>query len=82
MESAYRPEAWHDLVNPNRDKTKKPSLEMIQTVTFENLGGKTKLTVRIRLESAAIRDTMAKMGMTEGWSQSLESLEGCVSHMN
>ena len=27
------------------------------------------------VQSAAIRDAMLKMGMTEGWSQSLERLE-------
>lgn len=36
--------------------------------------GKTKLTIRIRFNSFAIRDAMLEMGMTEGWSQSLERL--------
>ena len=62
------------MVYPNRDKTKTPSLAMLQTVTFEKLGDKTKLTIRVRFDSAAIRDSMLKMGMTEGWSQSLDRL--------
>jgi uncharacterized protein YndB with AHSA1/START domain len=43
---------------------------MLSTVTFEDLDGKTKLTIRTRFDSLAIRDAMLKMGMTEGWSQS------------
>jgi uncharacterized protein YndB with AHSA1/START domain len=48
------------------------------TITFENLNGKTRLTVRTRFESAAIRDAMVKMGMNEGWSQSLDRLAECL----
>jgi uncharacterized protein YndB with AHSA1/START domain len=76
------PPEWHDSVNPNRDKTKKPGLEAIQTVTFEKLGNKTKLTIRTRFESAAIRDAMVKHGMNEGWSQSLERLAKCVAPLS
>jgi uncharacterized protein YndB with AHSA1/START domain len=47
---------------------------MICTVTFEDVGGKTKLTVRTRFHSMAVRDAMVKMGMNEGWSLSLERL--------
>ena len=44
-------------------------------MTFEDQAGKTKLTIRIRFESGAIRDALLKIGMTQGWSQSLERLE-------
>ena len=74
MDVSGHPNEWWDMVLPNRDKTQTPLLAMIQTVTFEKLGGKTKLTVRIRFDSVAIRDSMLKMGMTEGWSQSLDRL--------
>ncbi len=47
---------------------------MLTTATFEVLGGKTKLMIRTRFESTAIHDAMLKMGMTEGWSQSLDRL--------
>ena len=62
-----------------RDKSKKPHLEMVQTITFEELAGKTKLTIRSRLDTAVIRDNMVKIGMTEGWSQSLDRLEDVVA---
>lgn len=69
------PDEWHDLVNPQRDKTQgKPPLEGVATVTFEERGGKTKLTIRVRYESALIRDSLLKMGMNEGWAQSLDKL--------
>jgi uncharacterized protein YndB with AHSA1/START domain len=74
MDCSDHPIEWHDVVNPNRDKSLKPRLECVQTVTFEDLGGKTKLTIRMDLESAAIRDAMVKMGANEGWSGSLDKL--------
>ena len=82
VDCSEHPDSWHDMINPNRGKTKKPFLEMLQTVIFEELDGKTKLTIRTRFDSVAIRDAAVKIGMNEGWSQSLESLAGCVSHMS
>ncbi|HEX3797691.1 MAG TPA: SRPBCC domain-containing protein [Verrucomicrobiae bacterium] len=81
MDHSELPPAWHDLVNPERDKTKPPQLDSVMTITFESIGGKTKLTVRSRFESMAIRDAMKKMGMTEGWSQSLERLTDLLKKM-
>ena len=75
MDCSEHPDAWHDLVNPNHKKAEgNPAWEMVSTATFEAIEGKTKLTVRTRFESAAIREAMLKMGMTEGWSQSLDRL--------
>jgi uncharacterized protein YndB with AHSA1/START domain len=75
MDCSEHPDEWHNLVRPNREKGEhNPAGEMLTTVTFEELDGKTKLTIRIRLASAAIRDAMVKMGMKEGWSQSLDRL--------
>ena len=74
------PDEWHDLVNPQRDKTRgKPSLEGVATVTFDERRGKTKLTIRVRYESAVIRDSLLKMGMNEGWAQSLDKLAAEVA---
>lgn len=79
MDCSEHPEAWHDLVDPDRRKGEEvasnPAGEMLTTVTFEDLDGKTKLMIRTRFESAAIRDAMLKMGMTEGWTESLERLQ-------
>jgi uncharacterized protein YndB with AHSA1/START domain len=74
------PDDWHDVVNPNRDKTKgNPALEGVATVTFEDVDGKTRLTIRIRFESAAIRDLLMKLGMNEGWSQTLDRLAAVLA---
>jgi uncharacterized protein YndB with AHSA1/START domain len=73
-------EEWHDAVNPSRDKGKgKPGVEGITTITFEEHDGKTTLTIRTRFESAAIRNGLVKLGMAEGWKQSLERLEAVVA---
>jgi uncharacterized protein YndB with AHSA1/START domain len=73
---------WHDIVNPNRDRSAgRPPLPGLTTVTFEEQDGKTKLTVKILFGSAEIRDALLKIGMTEGWSQSLERLESLLASM-
>lgn len=52
-------------------------LEMFAAITFENIGGKTKLTLRhLGFPSESDRD-MAK----EGWSQSLDKLEEVISEL-
>lgn len=73
------PEAWHDLVNPDRDRSRPPTLECLVTVTFESQGSKTLLTIRTRFASPAIRDAMAKMQMVEGWTESLERLAAVLA---
>jgi uncharacterized protein YndB with AHSA1/START domain len=81
LDCSEHPEAWHDMVKPNRKKGERnPVGEMLQTVTFEDQGGKTKLTVRTRFNSTAIRDAMVKMGMSEGWAQSLDRLQTHVAN--
>jgi uncharacterized protein YndB with AHSA1/START domain len=80
VDHSENPDAWHDGIDPNRDKSKgRPAWTATQTIIFEDLGGKTKVTIRVRFESAAIRDAFLKLGMREGWSQSLERLESHVA---
>ena len=80
LDCAEHPEAWHDMIFPSRGKgDRNPAGIMVQTATFEDLGGKTKLTIRTRFETAAIRDAMVKAGMNEGWSQSLERFEAWLA---
>jgi len=72
---------WHDLVNPNRDRSAgKPRVEGITTVTFEEQAGKTTLTIRMRFDSPETRDALLKIGMSQGWSQSLERLEDVLAN--
>lgn len=79
LDCSEHPDEWHDLVKPDRSKEERnPAGEMVQTTLFENLGEKTRLTLRTRFNSAEIRNAMVKMGMTEGWSQSLDRLAGIL----
>jgi uncharacterized protein YndB with AHSA1/START domain len=74
------PEEWHDMINPGRDRGKgRPSIEGVMTVTFDDEAGKTRLTIRTLFETAAAREALLKIGMTEGWSQSLERLGALVA---
>ncbi len=71
---------WHDAFNPNRDRSKgRPKLESITTVTFEDVGGQTQLTVHMLFETQEIRDGMLKMQMAEGFDQSFDKLEGLLA---
>jgi uncharacterized protein YndB with AHSA1/START domain len=73
---------WHDLVNPGRDRTKgKPNIEALATVTFEEHGNQTILTICLRFESAAARDSLLNLGMSDGWAQSLERLDSLLAKM-
>ena len=68
-------------MKPDRRKgDDNPAGEMLTTVTFEDQGRKTKLTIRTRFGSSTIRDAMLKMGMTEGWSQSLDRLDALLAN--
>ena len=74
-------EQWHDLVNPNRDRSKaKPAYELISTISFEERDGQTTLTIRTQFESPDLRDAFLKIGMAEGWSQSLQRLEAILAN--
>lgn len=51
----------------------------LTTLTFEEIEGGTKFTLRTLFESAAMRDAMLKMGAAQGWSQSLDKLQTLLS---
>jgi uncharacterized protein YndB with AHSA1/START domain len=75
MDCSEFPDEWQDMVKPNRAKGERnPVGELVMTVTFEERGEKTEVTVRMRFISAGIRDSMVKMGMSVGWSESLDKL--------
>jgi uncharacterized protein YndB with AHSA1/START domain len=80
MDCSEHPPAWHDMLKPDRSPGESnPAGIMQETVTFEARGTQTLLTIRIRMVSTEIRDSMVKMGMNEGWSQSLERLAALVA---
>jgi uncharacterized protein YndB with AHSA1/START domain len=76
MDCAGHPSAWHDQVKPDRSaEERNPAGTMLQTVSFEALQAqRTRLTIRIRMVSAEILASMQRIGMSEGWSESLDRL--------
>jgi uncharacterized protein YndB with AHSA1/START domain len=77
------PQSWKDLLKSNIvDGDKENFLIGVVTVTFENVEGKTKLTIITRFESDAVRDGYAKLQMGEGWSESLDKLEALVMQLD
>jgi uncharacterized protein YndB with AHSA1/START domain len=65
-----------EIVEPERivyDHVSGPKFR--STATFEDLGGKTRLTVRMLFETAALRDKVAKeFGAVEGLDQTIDRL--------
>jgi uncharacterized protein YndB with AHSA1/START domain len=54
-------------------------IQSITTVTFEDVGGKTKMTMHT--DAKGMVDIAARMldGMKEGWSQSFDKLEAAIA---
>jgi len=57
-------------MNPDGDAT----LDGVTTVTFDDLGGKTRLTLCARVRAMDGEAAIRLAGMDAGWSQSLERL--------
>ena len=78
---------FHEIVEPERlvftavaeDRDGNPLLESYTTATFEDHGGKTKLTVQT--SAIGVVDIGWKMieGMEQGWTQSLERLSALLA---
>ena len=52
LDCSGHPDEWFDQVLPNRDRTKKPSLDMVQTVTFNRSCSQTMVTIRTTFEKS------------------------------
>jgi len=63
---------WKMMLGKALSKVDFSALQSIITVTFEDEGDKTKLTLITRFVSNEVRDAMLKMQMAEGWTQSLD----------
>lgn len=71
-----------EVVEPERlvmtdafDQDDKPADETVWTVTFEDIGGRTRLTIHVLCKSAKDRNTLVEMGWREGSTEMLEKLE-------
>lgn len=79
VDTSEHPPEWHDTLNKHRPGEGKTATEMLWTMLFEEYDGKTKLTIQTLFALAADRDAFMKLGMAEGWAQSLERLEALVA---
>jgi uncharacterized protein YndB with AHSA1/START domain len=57
------------------DKSENPMFEILNTVTFAETGGQTRLTLRATVLSATPQAAPHLAGMQQGWRQSLDRLE-------
>lgn len=71
------PPEWHAMLRAFLGR-EPATHQAVNIITFAEQGGRTLLTIRTRFESAEVRDAMAKMGMHEGWSGSLDRLQDLV----
>ncbi len=79
MDAEEHPDEWHEMLNQYRlPGEAKHGLKINLAVTFEECDGKTMLAIRSRFESNSDRDAALKMGMAEGWAQSLERLDALL----
>lgn len=84
VDCSDNPAWWHDGICPDRspDNTN-PAGVMLQTVSLQALDAtRTRLTIRTRMVSAEILAAMQRIGMREGWSESLERLESLLAQMH
>jgi uncharacterized protein YndB with AHSA1/START domain len=71
---------YREIVKPQRlvydhsDDSPDPSIHFLATVTFEDLGGRTRVTLHSLFDSAPARDAVVKFGAIEGGEQTLARL--------
>ena len=78
---------YQEIVEPQRlaftsaalDEGGNPLFDVLNTVTFAEQGGKTKLTLQARVVKSTAEAAPYLEGMEAGWSQSLERLEEYVA---
>jgi uncharacterized protein YndB with AHSA1/START domain len=67
------PAQWQQILRDNGAGNEAQGA--LNTISFDEVGeGKTKVTIRTLFEAGSIRDAMEKMGMKEGWMESLNRL--------
>ncbi len=79
-DTSAHPASWHEqLARHLPQGASKPTEQSLTTVTFDNHNGKTRLMVRSRFATTTELSAYMKLGMAQGWSQSLERLAALVS---
>jgi uncharacterized protein YndB with AHSA1/START domain len=71
---------YREIVKPQRliydhdDDSPNPSIRFLATVTFEDLGGRTRITLHSLFDTPQARDAVVKFGAIEGGNQTLARL--------
>ncbi|HEY9678941.1 MAG TPA: SRPBCC domain-containing protein [Drouetiella sp.] len=71
------PPEWHQAVNQARGVNTKME-EMIFEILFDDLNGKTKVSVKASFGDKRDYEALLKIGMKGGWGQSFEKLEALL----
>jgi uncharacterized protein YndB with AHSA1/START domain len=81
VDMSEHPAEWHEVLAKQLEGqeayTSRPAL---CRVTFDDEGGKTRLTVRSTFDSSVLRDAFVRMGMETGWSQMLDKLASLLNN--
>ena len=77
---------YHDIVSPERIVTTfefegTPGHVSLETTTFEDVGGRTKITYRSMFQTVSDRDEMMKAGMEEGVLETMDRLAGLLGKL-
>jgi uncharacterized protein YndB with AHSA1/START domain len=70
-----KPEKLVFISKAFEDENGNAELEILNTVTFEEINGKTKLTVNAQILKATEKVKFAVGGMNQGWNESIDKLE-------
>ncbi len=75
---------FHDLVKPERivrtfEYLNVPGHVLLETTTFEDINGRTKMTIQNLCQSVASRDGLVNSGMEQGASMSFDKLEAILA---
>lgn len=70
-----RPEKLVFITTAFEDANGAPGIENLNSITFEDEGGKTRLTLKVQVLRISPEVEKALAGMSIGWNQSLDKLE-------
>ena len=78
---------YHEVLSPGRivdtfEFEGMPGHVSLETATFEETGGKTRVTTRSVFQTVEDRDGMLKSGMEEGVYESMDRLAGLLGNLN
>jgi uncharacterized protein YndB with AHSA1/START domain len=79
VDMSEHPADWYDLLTKQLEGKEADISRLLCEVSFEDEGGKTRLTVRSTFGSSLLRDAFVRMGMETGWSEMLAKLADLLS---